>query len=366
MSFPYLLLNFISNSLNMSIYLISNRATDDNDRFLNSGKERAQHSFRIAKCSLNETRKTADYVMVKDKVDQGYEYVLVDEADDKTDLNNLHGTAHMFYDLYQDMRDNQGAKGDVMFFIHGFSTDFEASLKDIYQLHERYIAPEHSSIKHLIYMSWPSVKSKVLTYWNDQQDALQTGAVLGRIFGKLHGFFTEIFEMKQANRCKHGIHLAAHSMGNQVLSAMLESIPKTRLFPLFDEVVLLQADVDYDILDEGEPFSRLETISNRTHIYTHRSDDALRVSRYTKNLKQRLGFKGPKKSTQLNDETFVVDTSRTKADKGEIGEMVADHSGYLHRKRVVEDVVEALKGTDEQSIKNRKRIKKHNHFLLKK
>lgn len=351
----------------MSIYLISNREVDGNNRFKTSGKERAQHTFRIARCTLDEDNDKAEYELVKDKADQGYEYVLVSESDDQTDLTNLYGTAHMFYDLYRDMRENTDGKGDVMFFIHGFATAFEDSLKHIYQLHQLYIAPENSSVKHLIYVSWPSVKSKVLTYWNDQQDALQTGAVLGRIFSKLHGFFTEIFEMKQATRCSHGIHLAAHSMGNQVLSAMLESIPKTRLFPLFDEVVLLHSDVPHDVFEKDEPFTKLETISNRVHIYTHRSDDALRISRFTKNLKQRLGFKGPKNSRDLNDETFVVDTTRTRVDLGEFSEKVVDHWGYLYRNSVVEDVIEVLAGKDERSIPNRRRSRKHNqYFLLKK
>lgn len=153
-------------------------------------------------------------------------------------------------------------------------------------------------------------------------------------------------------------------MGNQILEEMLKSIPEEKLYALFGEVFLLHSDVKNDVFESGKPFEKLEAIAERTHIYINKSDDGLLISSLIKNFNKRLGRKGPSRKTRLNDETFIIDASKTKAEN--IGEAFIDHWGYLYRPAQVKDIIAVLNGADSQIMKNRKphRKKMHYYFLM--
>ena len=350
----------------MKIYMICNRAveeTHDGLRFQDTGKERAQASFRIANCTIPEDGKgtRASYTILEDKFMPGYDEI-ADIVEGKKP--NLMGTAQVFYDVYQDMLNEKTEKGDTLFFMHGFATDFDSTLDHIYDLYELYIKPEESPIKNMIYVSWPSLKSKLLTYWNDQDDAEATGQMLGRVYSNLHKFFLTTFETLGLDRCKHKIHLMAHSMGCTLLREMLEAIPRHRLFPLFGETILLHSDVEHDVFEPGKPYTKLEPLSERTHIYIHRSDDALRISRFTKNFNKRLGFKGPKDKHDLNDETFVIDTTHVSNENVPLMERVVDHWGYLNRQPVVNHIIQVLRGMDTDDIHYDRKHRKYEQYYI--
>jgi esterase/lipase superfamily enzyme len=145
---------------------------------------------------------------------------------------------------------------------------------------------------------------------------------------------------------------------------MLESIPFRKLFPLFAEILLLHSDVENTVFNPGQPFTKLEKISKRTHMYIHYSDDALWISRVTKNWKKRLGRRGPQNIDSLNEETFIVDVSEVKSAKS-LRERIVDHWGYIETQEEIVDIIEVLKGAPEDKIKGR-RIKEgtSNYFYL--
>lgn len=345
----------------MSIYIISNREVIGN-KFRNDGKDKAAgSSFRIANCVINEKLETVDYEIVPDNFPLGYENVVL-ALKGKLSPDKLKGTEVMFYDLYRQMLYSDKEKSDVLFFIHGFSNSLEDNLSHIYKLNKLYVG-EESPIKHLVYLSWPTRDHKVLTYWNDQEDARETGLMLNRLYMKMYGFFKDIFELHRQQRCRNRIHLAAHSMGNQVLKSMLESLPKDKLFPLFGEVLLLHSDVENSVFEPSQPFTLLEHLSERTHLYIHHSDDALRISRGTKNFNKRLGHKGPKNRDNLNKETFIVDTSKV-TDSTVIRDIIVDHWRYLYSPITVKDILSVLDGTDENRIRRREKTET-NYFILK-
>jgi len=344
----------------MSIYLISNREVVDN-KFRNDGKDTAAgSSFRIASCKLDNTNESMKYELLPDVFPAGYERV-VKALKDEVSAKELKGTEYMFYDLYSQMLKSK-SKSDVLFFIHGFANSFEDNLKHMYLLHKHFVG-KNSPIKHLVYLSWPTRNHKVFTYWNDQEDARETGLMLNRLYMKLHGFFKDLFELHKQERCKNRIHLAAHSMGNQVLKAMLESLPKEKLFPLFGEVLLLHSDVENTVFEPVEPFTNLEYLSERTHMYIHHSDDALRISRGTKNFNKRLGHRGPKDRTNLNNETFIVDTSKIR-DTEKIKDIIVDHWRYLYSPLTREDILSVLDGKNENDFDRREKTES-NYFILK-
>jgi esterase/lipase superfamily enzyme len=351
----------------MSIYLISNRKVR-NGRFSNKGKDRAQRSFRVATVHDYESPDTIDYTILPDNNEFDYAHVLRRmDRDGHINIKNLGGTAYMFADLYQQMLAVGDGQSDTLFFIHGFANDLESNLEHIHKLYNLYIKPADSGIDHLVFVSWPSIGHKLLTYWNDQEDAEDTGEFLGALFRKLFRFFTDLFERNGSERCSNKIHLMAHSMGNTVLEHMLRNIPDQKLFPLFGEAFSLHADAPHDVYEEGGAFRRLNKIADRTHIYISRSDDVLAyISRYTKNFKARLGHKGPRDRSKLDSETFIVDT--TNAGRASTAkERYLDHWGYIEREIVVKDILHVLSGMDEDDIPTREKWdEEKQYFYIKK
>lgn len=351
----------------MSIFIISNRkvrrtrSEDGNKQFNDDGKEKALPMFRVAECEIKNDK--VEYVILDDTFQTNYNDV-VKCIKERKNKEKLGGTARMFYELYTQMLDEKEARSDVLFFIHGFANSFQDSLDHIRKLHEIYIKPEQSPVKHLVYISWPTRDNKVLTYWDDQQDAIETGFVLGRFYLKLLTFFRELFEIHKQEQCQNKIHLVAHSMGNQVLKQMLNSIPDHKIFSLLGEVLLLHSDVEDDVFNPGKPFTKLEKLASRTHVYIHNSDDALRISRFTKNGNKRLGHRGPVDRSVLNNETFIIDVSKIRGAES-LRERCVDHWGYLDRKEQIDDIISVLTGQDEALIKGRKlRARESNYFYL--
>lgn len=345
----------------MSIYLISNREVI-NGKFRDDGKDKALgSSFRIAVCAEDAAKKTMHYEIIPDTDTTGYENVIKALAK-QIEPAELKGSELMFFDLYNQMLESKNQRSDVLFFIHGFSTSFSDSLEHMYKLKKLYMQGD-SPIKHLVYLSWPTRDSKLLTYWNDQEDSRSTGFMLSRVFIKLHGLFSELFEIHRQQRCGNKIHIAAHSMGNQVLKHMLISLPKDKLVPLFGEILLLHSDVEDNVFEPGEPFTLLEFIGERTHIYINRSDDALRISRTTKNFNKRLGQKGPSNRAVLNSETFIADTSEINDVKNK-KDTVIDHWHYLYSPTVTKDIIEVLKGNDEDNIKTHIPWEKEKQYFI--
>lgn len=343
----------------MSIYIISNRevySKDGKERFKDNGEEHALPKFRVAEYNL----KKSDYEILPNQYPLNYSDV-VDALKDPSKAVTLAGTSKMFYDLYSQMLNIRDQKADVLVFIHGFANSFEDNLNHIKTLHKKFMKQKDSPIKHLLYISWPTRNHKILTYWDDQKDAWETGRVLARVYEKLLDFFVELFKKHNMENCKNKIHLAAHSMGNQVLKSMLQNI-NCKIYPFFGEVLLLHSDVEDNVFEKGKPFTLLEKLAERTHVYIHKSDDALFVSRYTKNFNKRLGKKGPTNLNNLNDETFVVDVSNLKSGQT-LRELAFDHWGYIERDTEIQDILKVLNGDDITEIPNRKKIKDKLYYL---
>ncbi|MCG8699323.1 MAG: alpha/beta hydrolase [Bacteroidales bacterium] len=341
----------------MSIYLISNREVlneHNTERFAVKGKEKALPKFRVAKCTIKDNQKYADYEILNDQYPADYTDV-VDAIDDPQKAKELSGTSSMFYDLYNQMITSKGKKSDVLVFIHGFANSFDDNLEHIATLYHTFMNVTNSPIKHLVFIAWPTRNHKVLTYWNDQKDAWETGRLLARVYEKLLDFFVEMFKKHSMENCRNKIHLAAHSMGNQVLASMLQNINK-KIYPFFSEILLLHSDVEDNAFENDEPFSKLEKLAERTHVYIHKSDDALFISRFTKNFNKRLGKKGPLNYDSLNNETYVIDVSNLRTGEN-FKERLFDHWGYKESNTMVNDILEVLKGTDIEHIAKRKKIK---------
>lgn len=345
------------------------------------------------------------------------------DAGDIASPAGLPGTLEMFGELYRDMRAAPSGKGDALVFIHGYNYSWEDSLRHLQRLIRVYAEPAASPISHVIYFSWPS-RGQIERYRSDQEIALPAGLNFGRLFAKVVQFFRDAFRPSRAGAastdplgfCGKRLHVAAHSMGAQVLDTFIQSIvavPSLRV-PIFSQALLLNADLDWTGLERGNALHDLPSYADRIHVYNHRDDDALLISETTKNGERRLGRHGPRTMADgvISDRTVVVDCSKLHLSRREQAvvasvrgpgmaaargatmgaaadvateaaadrfletarhvlrgsdrsrERLFDHWGYLHRPEVVADIYRVLAGVSASEIPGRDRRDTHRYALL--
>lgn len=369
------------------------------ERIHESGEESAQPGFRIARV-IDDDGSLPSYTLLPDGFVETYRRIEQKPAAQRI------GSEEMFLSLYTDMLEQGRAKrrgqtsarkGDVLFFIHGFNYSLSDSLAHMRRLKALYLDPDSSPLSHLVYFSWPS-RGALFRYPNDQGDAQASGRVLARAFERVRLFFAQFFGQPEASDttaphrfCTRRIHLAAHSMGNQVLEHLMHDLAAFgREFPLFAEALLLNADADWNTLEPGRPLHRLPQLCERVHVYNHFNDEALAVSQYTKNHEKRLGRQGPRALETLPPRTLVVDCTRAaarlppwseaaKAFETRAGAMLAAglpkvqtslkeqigrHWGYLYRESVVRDLHAVLSGASAAAIPGREATQDARLFRL--
>lgn len=268
----------------------------------------------------------------------------------EVDPASLKGSARFFRILYDQLiKGGKNAKNNnILFFIHGFNTDLNGVRSAFDWLQRSYVDRPQSPIRHIVIFTWPGMSPLIpFHYFNDRNDAIHSGEALARGIEKVTRFFREFLRGGQREACHRDIHLMAHSMGNRVLKHMLLELERKqiRVPELFSEILLMAADIEYNIFEPGNPFTQLIDLGKRVHVYYHEKDLVLDVSKYTKNFSNRLGRYGRKRSDiNLKD---VVDSNVTavkddrdptlKTDKG-------NHWYYYSSSEVVEDVLRVIKG----------------------
>ena len=273
-----------------------------------------------------------------EKIELDYEKI------SQTDPANLTGSSRFFKELYHILSSPQDG-GDVLFFIHGFNTDLEG-VKDTFQiLNDQYVNQPGSPIKHVVQFTWPGKSPDIpLHYHDDKKDAIRSGESLARVIKKYIEFLRDFIHKSRNNVCGKKIHLMVHSMGHRVLKhlmADLQEVPE-----LFGEIILLAADIEYDIFDRGNPFYDLIQLGSRIHIYYHEDDRVLGISTYTKNFSNRLGQYGRKHMESGLRDVFDADVSDTSDDPDAgIRSDLLNHWYYYSSKQVVEDIRNVLNGT---------------------
>lgn len=296
------------------------------------------------------------------------------------------------------------------FFLHGFNFSWADCLRHLHTLHQLYVEPASSPISRIVYFSWPSFGT-LFRYHDDQAIAQPCGALLGRLFSKVVRFYADFFTAagpaaagmlgsaaaaaagttvglsSRPKFCGRKVHIAAHSMGNQVLQEFIRSIRDyTHLrVPIFGEAVMLNADIAWSCLEQSQPLYTLPEFCDRLTVYNHNSDDALFVSESTKNNEKRLGRHGPRDRRVIASRTAVVDCSdlgsppkkpamdaqmaaRAEASIADLQvssrERLFDHWGYLSRKEVILDLHRVLRGISQSDMDNFREQRGDNIFRL--
>ncbi len=266
------------------------------------------------------------------------------------DAASLKGSARFFRTLYDELikGGEKAKKNNVLFFIHGFNTDLDGVRSAFDWLERSYVQKPGSSVRHIVIFTWPGMAPLIpFHYFNDRNDAIHSGEALARGIEKVTRFFREFLHGGDRDPCNRDIHLMVHSMGNRVLKHMLLELERKQLRvpELFAEVLLMAADIEYNIFEPGNPFTQLIDLGKRVHVYYHEKDRVLDISKYTKNFSNRLGRYGRKKSdTNLKD---VIDVNVTKV-KDDLDPTLKTDKGnhwyYYSSSAVVNDVLEVMNG----------------------
>ena len=138
--------------------------------------------------------------------------------------------------------------------------------------------------------------------------------------------------------CGASIHLLCHSMGNYLLQVALKHVADNatgrRLPRLFDQILMCAPDVDDDVLEPGAEMWRLPEMARRVTVYHNDGDLALWISDNTKGNPDRLGARGPRRGSVLDDKVYVVDC-------GPVVRGLIEHS-YYRCGRVNDDIRECI------------------------
>lgn len=224
-------------------------------------------------------------------------------------------------DRKQIVNGNKQYQDDIVIFVHGFNVTFEAAA-----LRTAQITNDIGFKGAPIFFSWPS-DGQLLAYTRDREDAVWSRNYLEK-------FIKLISKEKQ----DQDIHLIAHSMGNQVLLGALHQIAlrdNKLLTSRFKSIILAAPDFDAELFaDQIAP--EVAGMSNNWTIYTSDKDAALNISA-TVNATPRLGQPvTPIASMQVIDATGVEVTPWS---------VPEFHSYYATKQRVVDDLIEVIKGT---------------------
>jgi len=217
--------------------------------------------------------------------------------------------------MFEALRRIMGRGQDVLIYVHGYNTDFRGAAKAALALQERLAAKDcrldsKKKAPAVVLFTWPSDGSITpwVAYRSDRLEAAPSGYALGRALLKMRDFLRTI---PREEMCGGGISLLCHSMGNFVLQNAVERVqmhsPGQRLPRMLDQVFMVAADVDDDVLRDGQPLAPLPDVCQDVHVYFNDSDNALRVSDATKANPERLGARGASHPGELHQKVHQID-----------------------------------------------------------
>lgn len=190
-------------------------------------------------------------------------------------LKGIHPLDHdLFVSELQSEVDRSGA-GETFIFVHGFNVTFaEAARRTAQMTYDlKFDGPP-------IMYSWPS-RGDLVDYVADMTAAQ-------RAEPNLLAFVELVACESQARK----IHLIAHSMGNQVVTAVLDRLAERGdRAPRFNEIILAAPDVDA-LIFKRDIAPRMAAMADRVTVYASENDKALMASERL-NGGRRLGQGGP-------------------------------------------------------------------------
>ncbi|MGB7440647.1 MAG: alpha/beta hydrolase [Coleofasciculaceae cyanobacterium] len=168
-------------------------------------------------------------------------------------------------------------KKNCLLFVHGFNTDFRSALETGHTLETLYGM-------EIVMFTWPSnaggLHRVVDNYRSDKQDA----SLSINAFDRCLEILNEYILKHRETDCGQKLSLALHSMGAFLFKKLLQSSIYEGETLLFDNVIMLAADVNNQ--DHSEWMDKIK-YRNRLYITINEDDFALAASRAKPGPEQR-------------------------------------------------------------------------------
>lgn len=133
---------------------------------------------------------------------------------------------------------------------------------------------------------------------------------------------------------------------------------------IFNQIILTAADVDYDVFEDNQPFSRVTEYGDRTSVDFNNNDRAMFVSSTTKNPATSLGTNGPRLVLQVPVNVVLIDTTDVAKIGVSLEEKVVGHSYHMSSVPVIADMRQVLAGVHSEVIPGRNFIVHKNVYRL--
>jgi esterase/lipase superfamily enzyme len=162
---------------------------------------------------------------------------------------------------------------DVVVYVHGYKNSFESAAIRAAQLAVDLNVPGLTA-----FYSWPS--RDAVSEYNADEAAVETAEK------HLALFLSRIAKETGAAR----VHLIAHSMGNRLVTRVMQRLSQTEPTLKFGQIILAAPDIDTQVFaDLAAAYPKL---SERTTLYVSRKDRALEASSWTHSF-PRAGYGPP-------------------------------------------------------------------------
>ena len=340
------------------VYFATNRELSDQEKHFTSTFHHEPQNLRFGWADINRKKnrlyEIVDVCLAKDPTEP-------DKESSVTEDDQVIGAMGVFEKIRKEISES---KCDLLCLIHGFSSDFHTSLERIAEIANDYSTKEKALIGFVF--SWPS-NGSLLEYYDDRSRAKSSGGAIARCFLFLLKFFRSL---SPDDYCKQSIHLVAHSMGAWALSNALDDVERQHgkgLPRVFDQVFLMAADEDNDVLRFGNRMGNLHGMCNSINVYFSRDDFALKISDIFKNEKDRLGSTGPilieDSKVTCVDCRLVDKPDPLETDGRDVGDMQS-HQYYRMRTEVIEDVRQVISGLEPDEIVGRRYLQSKRTFQI--
>lgn len=260
----------------------------------------------------------------------------------------------------------------VGIYIHGFNNDYRASINEIVDMEAR-LKEKFGYAPILVGFSWPSA-GKLYEYLSDREKARDSVGAFTRVLLDLN----ELADKNQHD-CFSSVFCIAHSMGVYTLRKGMEYLSDYLGAPqgrkLFDETVLIGADISARDIQIGGKAEYITNFSRRVHVYYSKFDRVLRASSAKRFGSGRLGRHGALDYLKLHPNVVLVDSKKyanpdVMASYTERnGDSVSIHSAARYNTDILEDITQVLSSIDRDEIPKRSVVplageNLRNHYCL--
>lgn len=260
----------------------------------------------------------------------------------------------------------------VGLYIHGFNNNYRDSIDELVDMEAR-LTEKFGYAPVLVGFSWPSA-GNLYEYLSDREKARESVGAFTRILLDLN----ELADKNQHD-CFSSVFCITHSMGVYTLRKGMEYLsdhlggPRGR--KLFDEMVLIGADISSRDIQIGGKAEYITNFCRRVHVYYSKYDRVLKASSAKRFGAARLGRHGALDYQNLSENVVLIDSKRY-ANPDEMegyiernGDSVSIHSAARFNTHILDDITQVLSSVDRDEISKREVIEYEgenlrNHYRL--